>query len=131
MSNLVEFYETQLRLLWEWRGGPWALIKRLLITLVVSAIAFSLTAWLLPNITIDRFASGAVVVVVMALLNAVVRPLVLGFVAPRSLILTAISVLVLQILVFLIACNVVPGVPSEASSRRYSDRSSTRSSTRR
>ncbi len=58
MSNLVEFYKTQFRILWEWQGGPWALVKRLVITLVVSAIAFWLTAWLLPNITVDRFLSG-------------------------------------------------------------------------
>jgi uncharacterized membrane protein YvlD (DUF360 family) len=37
----------------------------------VSAIAFWLTAWLLPNITVDRFLSGVAVVVVMAVLNAV------------------------------------------------------------
>jgi uncharacterized membrane protein YvlD (DUF360 family) len=110
MSNPIDFYKTQVRILWEWQGGPWALIKRLLITLVVSAIAFWLTASLLPNITVDRFLSGVAVVGLMALLNAVIRPLVLTFVAPRSLILTAISVLLLQILVFLIACNVVPGV---------------------
>ncbi len=110
VSNLIDFYKTQFRILWEWQGGPWALVKRLVITLVVSAIAFWVTAELLPNITVDRFLTGVTVVVVMALLNAVVRPMVLGFVAPRSLILTAISVLLLQILVFLIACNVVPGV---------------------
>ncbi len=110
MSGPLDFYQTQVRILWEWRGGPWALVKRLAITLVVSAIAFLLTAWLLPNITVDRVLSAVAVIVVMAVLNAVVRPLVLTFVAPRSLILTAVSVLVLQILVFLIACNVVPGV---------------------
>ena len=37
----------------------------------------------------------------MALLNALVRPVVLAIVAPRSLVLTGIAVLVLQILVFL------------------------------
>ena len=110
MSGPLDFYKMQVRILWEWRGGPWALVKRLAITLVVSAIAFLLTAWLLPNITVDRVLSAVAVIVVMAVLNAVVRPLVLTFVAPRSLILTGVSVLVLQILVFLIACNVVPGV---------------------
>ena len=49
----IDLYRTQLRVLWEWRGGRRALIKRLLITLVVSAIAFGVTAWLLPSIT-DR-----------------------------------------------------------------------------
>src|SRR4249919_2968518 len=108
--SIFALYRTQLRVLWEWRGGPWALFKRLVITLLVSAISFWLTGLLLPSITIDRFLDGAVVVIVMAVFNAVVRPVVLALVAPRSLVLTGISVLVLQVLVFLIAANVVPGV---------------------
>ncbi|HEY6570972.1 MAG TPA: phage holin family protein, partial [Candidatus Limnocylindrales bacterium] len=108
--NLTALYTTQLRVLWQWRGGRKALIKRLLITLLVSSIAFLLTALLLPGITLDRLLDGVIVVIVMALLNALVRPVVLAIVAPRSLILTGISVIVLQILVFLVGANVVPGV---------------------
>jgi putative membrane protein len=108
--NLRAMYSTQLRVLWEWRGGRRALLKRLIVTLVVSAIAFYVTAWLMPSITIDRFLDGVFVVVLMALLNAVIRPAVLALVAPRSLILTGIAVLLLQVLVFLVAANLVPGV---------------------
>ena len=49
MGRLIDFYATQARILWEWRGGPWALIKRLVITLLVSTVSFVLTAWLLPG----------------------------------------------------------------------------------
>ncbi|MFI5225110.1 MAG: phage holin family protein [Candidatus Limnocylindrales bacterium] len=105
----IELYRTQLRVLWEWRGGRRALIKRLLITLVVSALAFGVTAWLLPSITVDRFIDGIYVVVLMALFNALIRPVILAVVAPRSLILTGIAVLVLQILGFFVSINLVPG----------------------
>ena len=108
--NLTALYTTQLRVLWEWRGGRKALLKRLLITLVVSTLAFLATAFLLPNIIVDRALDGVIVVIVMALLNALVRPVVLAIVAPRSLILTGISVILLQILVFLFSANIVPGV---------------------
>ena len=108
--NLTALYTTQLRVLWEWRGGRKALLKRLLITLVVSTIAFLLTAWLLPGIQIDRVLDGVIVVIAMAVLNALVRPLVLAIVAPRSLILTGIAVLLLQVLVFLFAASFEPGV---------------------
>ena len=108
--NLTALYTTQLRVLWEWRGGRKALLKRLLVTLIVSTLAFLATAFLLPNIIVDRPLDGVIVVIVMALLNAVVRPVVLAIVAPRSLILTGISVILLQILVFLISANIVPGV---------------------
>jgi uncharacterized membrane protein YvlD (DUF360 family) len=103
-------YATQLRVLWEWRGGRRALVKRLVVTLVVSAVAFWLTAAILPNITVDRFLDGIMVIILMALLNAVIRPVILAFVASRSLVLTGITVLVLQILVFLVSANLVPGV---------------------
>ena len=106
----VSFYSAQLRVLWEWRGGWRALVKRLLITLVVSGIALWVTAWILPGLHIDRFIDGLVAVILMALFNALVRPLVLALVAPRSLILTGISVIVLQVLVFLAAANLAPGV---------------------
>ena len=88
--NLAALYTTQLRVLWEWRGGRKALLKRLLITLIVSTVAFLATAWLLPGIHVDRLLDGVIVVIAMALLNALVRPAVLAIVAPRSLILTAV-----------------------------------------
>ena len=106
----VDFYKTQLQVLWEWRGGKVALVKRLLVTLVVAAISFWLTAWLLPGITTDRLIDAVVVVVIMALINAIIRPLVLGFVGPRSLVWTGVTVLLLQVLVFLAATNLAPGV---------------------
>ena len=54
VSRLLGFYGTQLRVLWEWRGGRVALLKRLVITLVVATISFLLTAWLMPRLTVDR-----------------------------------------------------------------------------
>ena len=58
--SVVDFYKTQIRILWEWRGGPWALVKRLVITLVVSTIALYLTAGLLPGIQIGRVFYSAI-----------------------------------------------------------------------
>ena len=80
--DLRTLYATQFKVLWEWRGGRKALLKRLLITLVVATISFALTAWLLPNITTDRALDAVVVVIVMAILNAVVNrdfPVIQGF----------------------------------------------------
>ncbi len=110
MSRVIALYTAQIRILREWRGGPRALIKRLLIVLVVSALSVVATAWLLPNVTVARFMDAVVFVIVMALLNAAVRPIILAVVAPRSLILTGVVVLLLQVLIFLVSANVVPGV---------------------
>ena len=53
---------------------------------------------------------GAVeIVVVMAVLgNALIRPVLLAVVAPRSLVWTGILVLVFQVAVFFIAANIAP-----------------------
>ena len=110
MSRLISFYGTQLRVLWEWRGGRVALVKRLLITLVVAAVSFLLTAWILPRLTVDRVIDAVVAVILIALFNALVRPVVLALAAPVSLILVAILVLVLQIVAFLVVAQFAPGV---------------------
>jgi uncharacterized membrane protein YvlD (DUF360 family) len=110
MSRLIDFYGTQARILWEWRGGPWALFKRLVITLLVSTLAFVLTAAIVPGITIGRVLDAAIAVVLMALFNAIVRPVLLTFVAPRSLVLLAVLVIVLQILTFLVIAPLANGV---------------------
>ena len=79
---------------------------------LVSAISFMLTSWLLPWIAPASLVESVQVIVVMALLNAAVRPVMLAFVAPRSLVLTGIAVLLLQALVFMAAVNAVDGPES-------------------
>ena len=110
MSRLLMLYGTQFRILREWRGGPGALVKRLVIVVVVAAVSLLLTSWLLPTFTVATFRAAVAMVIVMALINALVRPVVLAFIAPRSLILTGVLVLLLQILVFLVSANFVGGV---------------------
>ncbi len=108
--NLVEFYRTQLRVLWDWKGGRWALLRRFLITSVLAAIAFLITARLLPGMSVDRISSALVAVILIAAFNAVVRSLVLVLVAPFSLVLTGVLVLIFQVLVFLLVSELLPGV---------------------
>jgi uncharacterized membrane protein YvlD (DUF360 family) len=110
MRRLLDFYGTQLRVLWEWRGGRWALLRRLIITLVVATISFLGTAWILPRLTIDRPLDAVLAVIYIALFNAAVRPVVLMLAAPVSLILVAILVLVLQVASFVVVAQWAPGV---------------------
>ena len=110
MGRLIDFYATQARILWEWRGGPWSLFKRLVITLLVSTVSFLLTAWLLPGISIGRALDAVVAVVLMTLFNAAIRPVLLTFVASRSLPLLAILVLALQVITFLVIAPLAQGV---------------------
>jgi uncharacterized membrane protein YvlD (DUF360 family) len=108
--GLLDFYKTQLRVLWEWRGGRLALVRRLIITLLVATISFLATAWVMPSIEVGRPRDAAVAVVLMAAFNALVRPVLLAFVAPRSLILTGILVIVLQVVAFYVIAPLASGV---------------------
>jgi uncharacterized membrane protein YvlD (DUF360 family) len=110
MRRLLDFYGEQVRVLWEWRGGRWALLRRLLITLVVATISFVATAAVLPRMTIDRPIDAVLAVILIALFSALVRPVVLALAAPVSLILVGILVLVLQVISFLVVAQWAPGV---------------------
>ncbi len=112
--SLIDFYKTQARVLWEWRGGPWALVKRLVITLVVSTVSLVVTAWIMPGVEVGTFRNAAVAVILMVLFNSLIRPVLLAFVAPRSLILMGILVIVFQVLTFLVIIPFAPGVEVES-----------------
>ena len=111
ISRLASFYGEQIRVLWEWRGGRVALVKRLLITLIVATVSFGATAFIMGSrFTVDRLFDAVVAVILIALFNAIVRPVVLALAAPISLILVGVLVLVLQVVAFLIVANYAPGV---------------------
>ena len=111
ISRLIGFYATQVRVLWEWQGGRLALLRRLIVTLLVSTAAFEATDWIMgPRFGVDRFIDAAFAVILMALFNAIIRPVVLVLVAPISLLLVAVMVLVLQVVAFLVVANYAPGV---------------------
>src|SRR6476646_9243096 len=110
MSRLLDFYRTQVRILWQWRGGRRALLKRLVITLLVSTFSLLLTAIIVPGVAVGRVTEAAIAVIRMALFNALVRPRLLTFVAPRSLVLLGILVLVLQVVTFLVIAPLAHGV---------------------
>jgi uncharacterized membrane protein YvlD (DUF360 family) len=110
VRSILDLYRTQVRILWNWRGGPWALTKRIVITVLVATVSFMATAWLLPGISVTRVLDAIIAVILMGLFNVLVRPFLLALVAPRSLVLTGILVIVLQVVVFLVVVPIAPGV---------------------
>ena len=74
----MNLYRTQIELLWRWRLGRRALVKRAVVALVAGVIAFNITAWLLPQLDINELGGGLVAVLFIAVLNLLVRPVILG-----------------------------------------------------
>src|SRR4051812_3713398 len=64
----------------------------------------------MPGVRIDTILSGVLAVFLVGLFNALIRPVLLLFVAPRSLILTTIVVLILQVVDFYVIATISPGV---------------------
>lgn len=101
LRRLGALYRTQIELLWRWRLGPWALVKRALVSLLAALIAFYLTAWLLPGqLQVASLAGGILAVLLIAALNLLVRPVLIGLVAARSVVLLVGLTLLFQVFVF-------------------------------
>ena len=110
IRSLLGFYRMQLELLWEWRGGRLALLRRLVVTFLVALVAFIVTVELLPKFTVATLGDAATAVIVMALLNAAIRPVLLVIVEPLSVIAVAICSILFQVLVILALVPLVPGI---------------------
>jgi uncharacterized membrane protein YvlD (DUF360 family) len=108
--NILDYYRTQLRVMWQWKGGPWALVWRFVLTTLIAAVTFLVTAWLLPGLSVNSFAIALVAVVLIAVFNAVVRSVVLLLTAQISLVLTGVLVIIFQVLAFLLVAQLVTGV---------------------
>ena len=107
--NFLSFYKLQFETLWEWRPGPGALAKRIVLSFLVSAIALWLTVLVLPGLQMTGgFITLFQAVIVLGALDLLVRPLILGAFAGISVVLVAIATLVLQILAFLIIGWIIP-----------------------
>jgi uncharacterized membrane protein YvlD (DUF360 family) len=101
LQRTVSLYRTQFELLWRWRAGRWALLKRALVALVAALIAFYITAWLLPGqLQVASLAGGLAGVVIIAALNLLVRPILIGLVASRSVVMLVALTLIFQVFVF-------------------------------
>jgi hypothetical protein len=110
VARLVRLYRTQIDLLWHWRLGRGALIKRAFVSLVAGVIAFHITAWLLPQLDINELGGATVAVLFVSALNLLVRPVILALVASRSIVALVILTLLFQAVVFLLLDPFVPSV---------------------
>jgi uncharacterized membrane protein YvlD (DUF360 family) len=108
-SRLVDFYRLQIDLIWHWRRGRRQLIWRAVVSFFVAAFALAFTAWLLPGVRLDNVYALVAAVIVLGALAALVRPLLLGIVAPFSLFLMLAIALAFQVGVFIALEPFVPG----------------------
>lgn len=107
---LKDLYGTQIALLWHWRLGRRALLRRAVLSLIISVVALGLTAWLLPQLQIHDIWAGLAAVLFLAAFNLLIRPVLLTLVAGRSVILLAILTIVIQAAAIMLLDPIIPGV---------------------
>ncbi len=110
IHTLVEYYRTQFRLLWTWRGAPGRTIRRVLLSVVMTIIALFVTAAIMPGLTITNLGNLIAAAILLGLLNLLVRPIFIGLVSGISVVAVAVVSLVFQVLVFIVIANRLPGV---------------------
>ncbi|MET1231428.1 MAG: phage holin family protein, partial [Candidatus Limnocylindrales bacterium] len=110
IAKVISFYRLQAQMLWTWRGGWGDLLKRGAVSVVIAGISLILTIAILPGITITRPISIVAAIIVIGILNALVRPIVLGLVAPISIVLVGIVTILFQVGMIWILGPLVPGI---------------------
>jgi putative membrane protein len=82
---------------------------RLIFRIVISAISIVITAYLLPGVHIKDLFTALVVAVVLALLNGIIRPILIILTIPVTILTLGLFLLVINALMIILAGNIVPG----------------------
>lgn len=80
-----------------------------ILTWLLSAIALSITAYLVPGLTIVSWQAAAVAVVVMGLVNAIVKPILILFTLPLTLVTLGLFLLVVNAISLSLVGYLTPG----------------------
>ncbi len=80
-----------------------------LIRLLVSALAAMLTAYLLPGVKIDNFITALILALVLAVLNLLVKPVLVILTLPATILTLGLFLLVINAIIILLAARLVSG----------------------
>lgn len=84
-------------------------VVRFLIKLLVSSIAVIITSYLLPGVQIHGFLDAVVVAFVVAILNALLKPILVILTIPVTVMSLGLFLLVINAFIIQIAAHFVPG----------------------
>ncbi len=86
---------------------------KLLIRLLINALAILLIAYLVPGVAVSGFYTALIVAVVLGLLNLVIKPLILLLTLPITIITLGLFTFVINALLFWFVGTVVKGFSVE------------------
>jgi len=82
---------------------------KIVIHWIFSALAVLIAAYLLPGVFIESIFAAFVVAVVIGILNAIIRPVLVIFTLPISILTLGLFIFVINAFLILLAGRLVPG----------------------
>ncbi len=80
-----------------------------IVKLLLTGVAVMLAAYILPGVSIDGFGTAIILALVLAVLNAVVRPILVFLTIPVSVVTLGLFLLVINAVIILLADSLVAG----------------------
>lgn len=77
--------------------------------ILVTALAALIASYLLPGVTIDSGTTAVILALVLALLNGILKPILIFLTIPITILTLGIFLLIINILIILWADNIVDG----------------------
>ncbi|MEM9338317.1 MAG: phage holin family protein [Bacteroidota bacterium] len=79
------------------------------IRILLSSIAVIIASYLIPGIYVESFFVAVIIAVLLSLLNVTVKPLLILFTLPITVLTLGLFLLVINAIIILIAGSIVPG----------------------
>ncbi len=84
-------------------------MSQFLLTWIITALSLVITAYLIPGIIIKGFAVAAIAALVMGLINAIVKPILLIFTLPLTVLTLGLFLFVVNAISFSLVSYFTPG----------------------
>lgn len=82
---------------------------KIIIKLVLTAIAVIVLAKFLPGVSLDTYTTALIVAAVLAILNVLVKPVLVIFTLPITILTLGLFLLVINALIILLASKLIDG----------------------
>ena len=114
MRGLIDFYRLQIQVMRTWRPSSGSRARRLVATLLVSALSFLGAVFLTPGVSLESgsrpFLVALGAALVLGILNVAIRPVFIAAFAGVSVIAVVVATLVFQVVSFLLLPRLIPEI---------------------
>ncbi|HKL90144.1 MAG TPA: phage holin family protein [Allomuricauda sp.] len=82
---------------------------KLILRLLLNAIAVVILSYVLPGVGVDSMLTAIIVAVVLSILNFLVKPILVIFTLPITILTLGLFLLVINAIIILLAANLIDG----------------------